>query len=61
MRMYMRPQEPYRENVTPKILERNPPRFAKLMGQHLAYGWKEEGPDYAALGRAGASGQHRWD
>ena len=48
MRSHMRPQEPYRENVTPEILAANPPRFAKLMGQHLNYGWKEEGPQNEA-------------
>jgi len=48
MRSHMRPQEPYREHVTPEILAANPPRFAKLMGQHLNYGWKEEGPQNEA-------------
>jgi hypothetical protein len=44
MRSHMRPQEPYRETVTQAILDANQPRFARLMGQHLNYGWKEEGP-----------------
>lgn len=48
MRSHMRPQEPYRENVTQAILDANPPRFARLMGQHLNYGWKEEGPQNEA-------------
>jgi hypothetical protein len=43
-RPHMRPQEPYRENVTQEIIDANPPRFATLMGRHLNYGWKEEGP-----------------
>jgi len=46
-RMYVRPQEPYMENVTRDVLDRNPPRFAKLVGQHVPYGFKEEGPDLA--------------
>jgi ectoine hydroxylase-related dioxygenase (phytanoyl-CoA dioxygenase family) len=44
MRPYLRPQEAYRENVTKKILAKNPPRFATLVGQQLNYGWKENGP-----------------
>ncbi len=60
MRQYMLPQEPYRDTVTPEILARNPPRFAKLMGRHVAYGWKEEGPDYGRLGR-NRGGRARWD
>ena len=60
MRMYMRPQEPYRENVTNEQLARNPPRFATLLGQHIGYGWKEEGPDYGALGQLAGAGQTRW-
>jgi len=60
MRMYMRPQEPYRENVTPEQLARHPERFATLLGQHVGYGWKEEGPDYDALGAHAGKGQSRW-
>ena len=48
MRPHMRPQEPYRENVTQEILDANPPRFARLMGKNLNYGWKEEGPQNEA-------------
>jgi hypothetical protein len=28
------------------MLDRNPPRFAKLMGQHIAYGWDQNGPQW---------------
>jgi ectoine hydroxylase-related dioxygenase (phytanoyl-CoA dioxygenase family) len=45
-RMYLTPQEPLRYEVTPEILRRNPPRFAKLVGQHIAYGWTDAGPDW---------------
>jgi ectoine hydroxylase-related dioxygenase (phytanoyl-CoA dioxygenase family) len=45
-RMYLTPQEPLRYEVTQEILQRNPPRFAKLVGQHIAYGWTNEGPDW---------------
>ena len=48
MRPNMRPQEAYRENVSPEMLERHPPRFATLMGKNLNYGWKEEGPQNEA-------------
>jgi ectoine hydroxylase-related dioxygenase (phytanoyl-CoA dioxygenase family) len=44
MRPYLRPQEVYRENVTAEMLAKHPPRFATLVGQHLNYGWKENGP-----------------
>lgn len=46
-RSYMRTQELYRERVTDEMLERNPPRFATLMGQHVTFGWDERGPDYS--------------
>jgi hypothetical protein len=39
--------EAYRQKVTKELLESHPPRFATLMGQHLGYGWTEEGPDKA--------------
>jgi hypothetical protein len=48
MRPHMRPQEALRENVTQEILDANPPRFAKLMGKHINYGGKEEGPQNEA-------------
>jgi len=60
MRMHMRPQEPYRENVTDAQLASRPPRFATLLGRHVGYGWKEEGPDYDELGKAAGMGQTRW-
>ena len=43
-RPHMRTLENYRDDVTPEMLQRNPPRFAKLMGRHISYGWKKEGP-----------------
>ncbi|HEX7037930.1 MAG TPA: phytanoyl-CoA dioxygenase family protein [Pseudomonadales bacterium] len=60
MRMHMRPQEPYREHVTPEILAANPPVLATRLGQHVHYGWQQEGPDYGKLGTAPAA-QRRWD
>jgi hypothetical protein len=60
MRMYMRPQEPYGENVTPAQLARRPSRLATLLAQHVGYGWKEEGPDYRRLGADPGKGQTRW-
>jgi hypothetical protein len=46
-RMYLLPQERIREQVTPEMLRRNPPRFAKLVGEHVAYGWGATGPDFS--------------
>jgi hypothetical protein len=44
MRPYLRPQELYRENVTPAMLAAWPGRFATLVGQNVTNGWMEEGP-----------------
>ena len=44
-RMFVTPLEAYREHVTKEILDRNPPRFAKLLGQAVPTGSTEEGPD----------------
>lgn len=46
LRAYLRPQELYREHVTPELLASNPPRFATLVGRRVLHGWAEEGPDY---------------
>ncbi|MCC6918694.1 MAG: hypothetical protein IT548_05785 [Alphaproteobacteria bacterium] len=59
MRPHMRPQEPYRENVTAEMLAKNPPVFARLMGKHLNYGWKAEGPQNEAT--AYNVGRHVYD
>ena len=40
MRSYLQPEEAYREDVTPEILARNPPRFATLMQKHLGIPWR---------------------
>lgn len=50
-RMYCRTQEPYRRNVPQELLARHGARFARLMGQHIAYGWTEGGPDFATEDR----------
>ena len=34
-----------------EMLERNPPRFAKLMGLHMPTGWRAEGPERMMLAR----------
>jgi hypothetical protein len=36
-RSYMRPIRDFRSEVTPEMLARNPPEFAKLMGMHCIY------------------------
>ena len=48
-RRYLLTREPYREDVTKEMLDRNPPRFATLMGQEVLAGWRAEGPDYSRL------------
>jgi phytanoyl-CoA dioxygenase PhyH len=44
-RLFMAPLEAYRENVTKDMLDRHPPRFATLLGQDVATGTMEVGPD----------------
>ena len=59
-RSFVVPQERYREEVTPQILERNGPRFHELMGKNIyQYSFKEEGydPDKVAL----TPGKSWWD
>ena len=51
-RMYMRTQEPLLEMVPREVVDRNPPRFARLLGAHVPYGWRTNGPDQAKLGPA---------
>jgi ectoine hydroxylase-related dioxygenase (phytanoyl-CoA dioxygenase family) len=60
MRSYLRPQEPYREHVTQAILDDNPPRFATLLGQHVYYGWREDGPRLTPLSSSPGSA-HQFD
>jgi hypothetical protein len=60
MRSYLRPQEPYREHVTPEILDANPPRFATLLGQHLYYGWRADGPQLTSISRTPGTA-HQFD
>ena len=48
-RSYIRPFQPYKETVPKEILERNPPRFAKLLGQEIFQGFGKEGPDLAKV------------
>jgi ectoine hydroxylase-related dioxygenase (phytanoyl-CoA dioxygenase family) len=60
MRAYLRPQEPYREHVTREVLDANPARFATLLGQHLYYGWRAEGPQLTTLSYTPGSA-HQFD
>ncbi|MGE4322715.1 MAG: phytanoyl-CoA dioxygenase family protein [Sphingobium sp.] len=59
MRPFLRPQEPYREDVDQALLDRNPPRLATLLGQDISYGWREEGPQGGAS--ANVAGRHAFD
>ena len=43
-RRFLLTREPYREDVTKEQLDRNPPRFATLMGQQILAGWRCRGP-----------------
>ena len=55
------PFERNREEVTPEILARNPPRFAELMGENVyQYAFREEGPDYEKIARK-PTGYSWWD
>jgi hypothetical protein len=60
MRSYLRPQEPYREHVTQEVLDDNPPRFATLLGQHVYYGWRDDGPRLTELSYSPGSA-HQFD
>jgi ectoine hydroxylase-related dioxygenase (phytanoyl-CoA dioxygenase family) len=44
-RGHLQTQSPFRQDVTPEILARNPPRFAQLMHQFAAFPFREEDID----------------
>ena len=46
-RSYIQTQERIREGVTRDMLDRNPPRFADLMGVNNFLGFGREGPDFS--------------
>jgi ectoine hydroxylase-related dioxygenase (phytanoyl-CoA dioxygenase family) len=52
-RGHLQTQAPFRADVTPEILARNPPRFAQLMHQHGAFPFRAEDIDRSktALGK----------
>jgi ectoine hydroxylase-related dioxygenase (phytanoyl-CoA dioxygenase family) len=54
-RPFLAAQEPFQQDVTEEILERNPPRFAVLMGQTYPTGWRGEGPERLMESRARAA------
>ncbi len=58
-RMFVQPLEAYREHVTKEALDRHPPRFAQLLGQHVPAGYTEAGPDLGIVGSATARSE--WD
>ena len=43
----LKTQEAYQWRVTKEMLDRNPPKFAKLVGADDEYGWDAKGPDYS--------------
>ena len=46
-REYIQTQELIREGTTQEMLDRNPPRFADLMGVNNFLGFGREGPDFS--------------
>jgi len=48
-RPHLATQERRGDDRYPEVFERyiNEPRFARLMGEHVANGWREEGPDFS--------------
>jgi len=46
-RSYIQTQERIREGVTQQMLDRNPPRFADLVGLNNFLGFGREGPDFS--------------
>lgn len=57
-RSYIRTQEFIREGITQEMLDRNPPRFADLVGVNNFLGFGREGPDFSKIR---SMGQGRWD
>jgi len=53
-RQFVRTQERHGDPAHQPVLDRhaNDPRFAVLLGAKQAYGWREEGPNYAVMGQA---------
>lgn len=56
-RSYIQTQERIREHVTQEMLDRNPPRFADLVGVNNFLGFGREGPDFTKARRMDG----RWD
>jgi len=52
----IQPQELFWASVTPEMIERNPARFATLMGLTSAGPWLQDGPDPKRLGMGPISG-----
>jgi ectoine hydroxylase-related dioxygenase (phytanoyl-CoA dioxygenase family) len=44
-RMFLTPLEAFRAHVTKDVIDRYPPRFARLLGDHVPIGSTETGPD----------------
>ena len=55
-RGHLQTQSPFRADVTPEILARNPPRFAQLMHAHGVFPFREE--DISSENRALAGRRH---
>lgn len=42
----LRPQEPYREQLSDEVIAANGEEFAQLIGKNIHNGWMSEGPEY---------------
>ena len=54
-RPWLMRQQPHGEDVTERMLARNGPRFAVLMGQNYIAGYRSEGPQVLMTRRAAAA------
>jgi ectoine hydroxylase-related dioxygenase (phytanoyl-CoA dioxygenase family) len=59
-RPFMLQQENYRGRLSPEVMERNGPRFARLLGADLPFPMSVEGPDYAKLAKLNAATRTQW-
>ena len=50
-RMYARTQEPLNDLISDEIVERNPPRFAELIGRYNPFPSSYYGVDFAKFAR----------
>jgi ectoine hydroxylase-related dioxygenase (phytanoyl-CoA dioxygenase family) len=59
-RPFMLQQEPYRDGLPREVVDRNGPRFARLIGKELPFPFGVEGPDRDKLARLNAATRTQW-